>query len=53
MTDKSAIERFLCRLQLIERQIHRLEDRISVVEEQTLSHENRLQDIETKEDDRD
>ena len=42
----------LAKCAAIEQKLKLLEDRVSVMEEQTISHENRLIDLEREDDDR-
>ncbi len=42
----------LAKCNAIEQKLKLLEDRVSVMEEQTISHENRLLDLEREDDDR-
>lgn len=42
----------LAKCNAIEQKLKLLEDRVSVMEEQTISHENRLLDLEKRDDDR-
>ena len=42
----------LAKCNAIEQKLKLLEDRVSVMEEQTISHENRLIDLEREDDDR-
>ena len=47
------IKSFITRLNEMDLRLSRLEDRVSVMETNTINHENRLQDLEEKEEKRD